>query len=145
MLQIHSRVADLYNEPMNQLEQQLRITVEELRERQEYELVNNAEFGLLNNADFKQRIHTHSGPPTPDDLDELISRRRGTRLLVAHPRAIAAFGRVCTKRGIYPDSVDVDGHHQLAWRGIPLLSCSKIPITDGHTTSILARRTGEEE
>jgi len=32
------------------------------------------------------------------DLDELLSRRRKTRLLLAHPRAIAAFGRECTPR-----------------------------------------------
>jgi hypothetical protein len=56
VLRIHSRVADLYNEPMNQTEQQLRLTIEALRERQEYEMVNNREFGLLHNADLKQRI-----------------------------------------------------------------------------------------
>ncbi|NGN69898.1 cyclic nucleotide-binding domain-containing protein, partial [Streptomyces sp. A7024] len=67
VLRVHSRVADLYNDPMNQTEEQLRLTVEALRERQEHELVNNKEFGLLHNADLKQRIHPRSGPPTPDD------------------------------------------------------------------------------
>ncbi|MEU8280259.1 Crp/Fnr family transcriptional regulator, partial [Microbispora bryophytorum] len=38
ILRVHSRVADLYNEPMNQTEQQLRLTIEALRERQEHEL-----------------------------------------------------------------------------------------------------------
>ncbi|MBU3865908.1 cyclic nucleotide-binding domain-containing protein, partial [Streptomyces sp. 4503] len=51
VLRVHTRVADLYNEPMNQVEQQLRLTIEALRERQEHELVNNREFGLLHNAD----------------------------------------------------------------------------------------------
>ncbi|MEN3541415.1 Crp/Fnr family transcriptional regulator, partial [Microbispora sp. ZYX-F-249] len=73
ILRVHSRVADLYNEPMNQTEQQLRLTIEALRERQEHELVNNRDFGLLHNADLKQRVHTRSGPPTPDDLDELLA------------------------------------------------------------------------
>ena len=73
VLRVHSRVSDLYNEPMNQTEQQLRLTVEALREREEHELVNNREFGLLHNADLKQRIPTRSGPPTPDDLDELLA------------------------------------------------------------------------
>ncbi|MCA6092921.1 cyclic nucleotide-binding domain-containing protein, partial [Streptomyces sp. SCA3-4] len=68
VLRVHTRVADLYNEPMNQVEEQLRLTVEALRERQEHEMVNNREFGLLHNADLGQRIHTRSGPPTPDDL-----------------------------------------------------------------------------
>src|SRR5207248_5521794 len=76
VLRVHTRVADLFNEPMNQVEQQLKLTVEALRERQEHEMINNPEFGLLHNADLKQRIHSRTGPPTPDDMDELLSRRR---------------------------------------------------------------------
>ncbi|HEY4024466.1 MAG TPA: family 2B encapsulin nanocompartment shell protein, partial [Pseudonocardiaceae bacterium] len=45
LLQVHTRVADLYNGPMNQLEQQLRLTVEALRERQEHDLLNSRDFG----------------------------------------------------------------------------------------------------
>ncbi len=144
VLRIHSRVADLYNEPQNQLEQQLRLTVESLRERQEHELVNNPDFGLLHNVDLRQRIHTHSGPPTPDDLDELLSRRRSTHFLFAHPKAIAAFGRQATAAGIYPATVLFHDQHVPAWRGVPILPLSKIPISDTGRTSIIAVRTGEE-
>jgi CRP-like cAMP-binding protein len=144
VLQVHSRVADLYNQPMNQIEQQLKLTVEALRERQEHELVNNPEFGLLHNAEHEQRIHTHGGPPTPDDMDELLSRRRGSKLFLAHPRAIAAFGRECSKRGLYPDSVDVEGHRIPSWRGVPIFPCGKIPVNGGHTSSIIVLRTGED-
>ncbi|MCW6005595.1 cyclic nucleotide-binding domain-containing protein [Micromonospora sp. CPCC 205371] len=144
VLRVHSRVADLFNHPMNQVEQQLRLTVEALRERQEHELVNNREFGLLHNADLKQRIHTRTGPPTPDDLDDLLCRRRKTRFMLAHPRAIAAFGRECTRRGVYPATATVDNVTVTAWRGVPLLPCDKIPISQWGTTSILAMRTGEE-
>ncbi|MEV6522673.1 family 2B encapsulin nanocompartment shell protein [Longispora sp. NPDC051575] len=143
VLKVHSRVADLYNEPMNQIEQQLRLTVEALRERQEHEMINNRQFGLLHNADLKQRLHTHSGAPTPDDLDELLSRRRNTQFMLAHPSAIAAFGRECTARGIYPTNVDLLGNMVPAWRGVPLLPCNKIPVSNTRTTSIIAMRTGE--
>lgn len=145
VLRVHTRVADLYNQPMNQMEQQLRLTVEALRELQEDQMVNNKEFGLLHNAALSQRIPTRSGPPTPDDMDELISRRRKPEYLLAHPKAIAAFGRECTKRGIYPNTVDFHGHHIPAWRGIPILPCNKIPITGARTTSILCMRTGEAD
>ena len=145
VLRVHTRVADLYNNPMNQLEEQLRLTIEELRERQEHELVNNRDFGLLHNADLKQRIHTRTGPPTPDDLDELLSRRRKSRFFLAHPHTIAAFGRECNRRGVYPQSVDVNGHMIPAWRGIPILPCDKIPITETRTSSILLLRTGVED
>ena len=108
-------------------------------------MVNNKEFGLLHNADYSQRIQTHSGPPTPDDLDELLSRRRSTRMMFAHPRAIAAFGRECNKRGLYPHATELLGSSVPSWRGVPILPCNKIPVSDGHTTSIIAMRTGEED
>ncbi|GAA3161699.1 MULTISPECIES: family 2B encapsulin nanocompartment shell protein [Streptomyces] len=144
VLRVHTRVADLYNGPMNQTEEQLRLTIEALRERQEHELVNNREFGLLHNADFKQRIQSHSGLPTPDDLDDLLSRRRGTKFLFAHPKAIAAIGREFNARGLYPDHVDLGGQQVPAWRGVPILPCSKIPVTKENTSSILAMRVGED-
>ncbi|GAA5068013.1 hypothetical protein HNP84_008280 [Thermocatellispora tengchongensis] len=144
VLRVHSRVADLYNDPMDQVGQQLRLTVEALRERQEHELINNREFGLLANADYKQRVHTRGGPPTPDDLDEILARRRKSQYFLAHPQAIAAFGRECNNRGIYPQTVEIDGSHVRAWRGVPILPCNKIPISDAGVTSILVMRTGEE-
>ncbi|WP_394843305.1 cyclic nucleotide-binding domain-containing protein [Pendulispora brunnea] len=145
VLRVHSRVADLYNDPMDQIEQQLRLTVEALRERQEDEMINNREFGLLHNADFAQRINTRSGPPTPEDMDDLLSRRRKTQFFLAHPRTIAAFGRECTKKGVYPQQIEFNGSHVWAWRGVPVLPCNKIPVTDTGTSSILAMRTGQED
>ncbi|MFD3915635.1 family 2B encapsulin nanocompartment shell protein [Streptomyces sp. NPDC058603] len=145
VLKVHSRVADLYNQPMNQTEQQLRLTVEALRERQEHELINNREFGLLTNCDYGQRLQPHDGGPSPDDMDELLSRRRGSKMFLAHPRAIAAFGRECNKRGLVPASVEVAGHHVPAWRGVPIFPSNKIPISDARTTSIICMRTGEAE
>ncbi|WP_101376788.1 family 2B encapsulin nanocompartment shell protein [Saccharopolyspora spinosa] len=145
VLRVHSRVADLYNQPMNQTEQQLRLTIEALRERQEEELINSRDFGLLHNADLRQRIHTRTGPPTPDDLDELLALVwKDPGFFLAHPRTIAAFGQECSKRGIYPQSVDLGGHQVPAWRGVPILPCNKLHVSDTRTSSILLVRTGEE-
>ncbi|MEU3789273.1 family 2B encapsulin nanocompartment shell protein [Streptomyces fructofermentans] len=145
VLRIHTRVADLYNQPMNQTEQQLRLTVEALKERQEHELVNNREFGLLHNCEYDQRLQPHDGVPSPDDLDELLSRRRGTKLLLAHPRAVSAIGRELNKRGLVPETIDVGGNRIPTWRGVPIFPCNKIPVTEARTTSIIAMRTGEAE
>ena len=145
ILRVHTRVTDLYNNPMNQLQEQLRLTVEALRETQENELLNNREIGLLHNVDPKQRIQPRGGPPTPDDMDDLLSRRRKTKFFLAHPRAIAAFGRECSRRGVYPQSIEVDGAHIPSWRGVPIFPCDKIPISSAATTSILAMRVGLEE
>jgi hypothetical protein len=146
VLRIHTRVADLYNNPMNQVEEQLRLTIEALRERQEDELMNNRDFGLLYNADFSQRISTRTGPPTPDDLDELLATVwKDPTVFLAHPRTIAAFGRECNRRGVYPQSIDINGHMMPAWRGIPVLPCNKIPVSETRTSSILLLRTGLEK
>jgi CRP-like cAMP-binding protein len=146
VLRVHTRVADLFNKPMSQVEQQLRLTIEALRERQEHELINNPDFGLLHNADLKQRIHSRTGPPTPDDLDEMLALVwKEPGYFLAHPRTIAAFGRECSSRGVYPQSIDLNGHWVPAWRGVPLLPCNKIPVTETRTSSILLMRTGQEK
>ncbi|MEI1374694.1 family 2B encapsulin nanocompartment shell protein [Nostoc sp. UHCC 0926] len=143
ILQISTRVADLYNEPMNQTEEQLRLTIEALRERQEHEMINNRDFGLLHNADLKQRIFTRSGPPTPDDLDELISIVwKEPSFFLAHPRTIAAFGRECNRLGLGPNSIPMGNSAIPAWRGIPIYPCNKIPVTKERTSSIMLMRVG---
>lgn len=146
VLRVHTRVADLYNEPMNQTEQQLRLTIEALRERQEHELINNREFGLLHNADLKQRIFSRSGAPTPDDFDELLATVwKEPTFFLAHPRTIAAFGRECNRLGVYPQSVPMGNSMVPAWRGVPIFPCNKLPISNNRTSSILLLRTGLEK
>ena len=144
LLQVHTRVVDLYNDPMNQLEEQLRLTIEALRERQESEMLNNREFGLLHNCDLKQRLPSRTGVPTPDDLDDLLSRRRNSQFFLAHPRAIAAFNQECTRRGVYPEKVIFQDKKVHAWRGVPLLPSDKVPISAEGTTSIMVMRVGED-
>jgi CRP-like cAMP-binding protein len=146
ILRVHTRVQDLYNEPIDQLEQQLRLTVEAVRERQEHELINNRDFGLLHNADFNQRIYTRTGPPTPHDMDKLLNTVwKNPGFILAHPEAIAAFRDECSRQGIAPETVHVRGGRVSAWRGVPIYPCWKIPITEQHTTSILVMRTGEAD
>ncbi|NVB42618.1 cyclic nucleotide-binding domain-containing protein [Pseudenhygromyxa sp. WMMC2535] len=142
ILRVHTRVMDLYSEPMDQLGEQLRLVAEALREAQEHALINDPEFGLLAKVHPKQRLQTRLGPPTPDDLDELLSRRRKPRALLAHPRAIAAFGRQCTLRKVQPQIEALDGAAVQAWRGVPLLPCDKLPIDAHGRSSIIVMRTG---
>ncbi|EYF07247.1 family 2B encapsulin nanocompartment shell protein [Chondromyces apiculatus] len=146
VLQVHSRVADLYNDPMNQVQQQLRLTIEALRERQEHEIVNNREFGLLHNAAVEQRINTRSGPPTPDDFDSLLATVwKQPSFFLAHPKVIAAFAQECNRRGVYPQGIDMGGASVPAWRGVPIFSCNKIPITSARSSSVVLMRVGEKD
>ena len=143
VLDIHTRISDLYSSPHNQIHEQLRLTIETIKERQESELINNAEYGLLNNVAPGFKVQPRTGAPTPDDLDELISRVwKEPGFFLAHPLTIAAFGRECTRRGVPPAIVTLFGSQFLTWRGLPLIPSDKVKVVNGKS-SILLLRTGE--
>lgn len=143
VVDVHTRVSDLYSSPHNQIREQLRLTIETVKERQESELINNAEYGLLNNVAPSQKVKSRTGAPTPDDFDELISKVwKEPAFFLAHPQAIAAFGRECTRRGVPPPTINLFGSQFITWRGIPLIPCDKLKVTKGKT-NILLLRTGE--
>lgn len=153
IVKISTQVSDIYSKPYDQSEEQLRLSMECLRERQEHELINSGDYGLLKNTSESQKIKTRSGYPTPDDLDELIARVwKDPSFFLAHPRAIAAFGRECTRRGVPPATVNLHGSQFLSWRGIPIIPTNKLlidgkldPMCETGTTNILLVRTGEEK
>lgn len=143
VVDVHTRISDLYSSPHNQIREQLRLTIETVKERQESELINNKEYGLLHNVADSQKVKSRTGSPTPDDFDELISRVwKEPAFFLAHPQAIAAFGRECTRRGVPPPTVSLFGSQFITWRGIPLIPCDKLRVTNGKT-NILLLRTGE--
>ncbi|HET6471455.1 MAG TPA: family 2A encapsulin nanocompartment shell protein [Pseudomonadales bacterium] len=144
ILDVHTRVSDLYSSPHDQIREQLRLTIEIIKERQESELINNKEYGLLASVDPAQRITTLTGAPTPDDLDELLAKVwKEPAFFLTHPLAIAAFGRECTRRGVPPPTVSLFGSQFVTWRGIPLIPSDKVRIEDGKS-KILLLRVGEK-
>jgi Phage capsid-like protein/Cyclic nucleotide-binding domain len=146
VLRVHTRVSDIYNNPHNQLGEQLRLTIEAVKERQEWEMINNPQIGLLNNVAPSCSVQTRSGPPTPDDMDELLARVwKQPAFFLAHPRAIAAFGRECTRRGVPPPTVEIFGSPFVTWRGVPVIPTDKLTVIGGETTNILLMRVGERE
>jgi len=146
IVDVHTRVSDLYSHPHDQIREQLRLTVEKVKERQESELINNADYGLLNNAAKSARIKTRKGAPTPDDMDELLAVIwKEPAFFLAHPRAIAAFGRECTRRGVPPPTATIFGSPFLTWRGVPLVPSDKLTINAEGKTNILLMRTGEKK
>jgi CRP-like cAMP-binding protein len=151
IVRLHTRVADLYNTPIDQLREQLRVTIESMKEQQEWEIINNPDFGLLHNIDHSMRVRSRTGTPTPDAMDELLSRVwKEPSIFLAHPRAIAAFARECTRRGVPPPTVQIFNSTLITWRGIPLVPCDKLMV-DGRkrprvgtgSTNILLLRLGE--
>jgi len=140
VLDVHTRVSDLYSSPHDQIKEQLRLTIETIKERQESELINNDDYGLLANVAAGQRISTLTGAPTPDDLDDLLTRVwKEPAFFLTHPLAIAAFGRECTRRGVPPPTCSLFGSQFLTWRGIPLIPSDKVPVEEGKTKILLLR------
>jgi hypothetical protein len=153
VLDVQTRISDLFSNPFDQIREQLRLTIETVKERQESELINNTGYGLLNNVPDSQKVKARKGAPTPDDLDELLTKVwKEPSFFLAHPRAIAAFGRECTRRGVPPPTVTLFGTPFLTWRGVPLIPTDKMhvdgkakPSSEGGKTNILLIRVGEKK
>ena len=87
-------------------------------------------------------------------MDELLTLVwKKPAFFLAHPKAIAAFGREATRRGVPPPTVNIFGSPFITWRGIPLVPSDKLQINGKSdvgcsglgSTSILLLRVGEAE
>ncbi|MCX6148507.1 MAG: Crp/Fnr family transcriptional regulator, partial [Candidatus Kapabacteria bacterium] len=86
-------------------------------------------------------------------LDSLITLVwKKPAFFIAHPRAIAAFGRECTRRGVPPVMVHLFGAPFMTWRGIPIVPSDKVEIRSKTRnpqgpglTDIILVRVGEQE
>ncbi len=146
VLRTHTRVTDLYSNVVDQLREQVRLVVEAVKEREEWELINHPKFGLLHEVVPPQRINARKGTPTPDDFDELLTLVwKKPAFFLAHPKAIAAFGREATRRGVPPTTVSIFGSQFITWRGIPIVPTNKLSITADGQTSVLLLRVGESQ
>ena len=144
IVDVHTRVSDLYSSPHDQIKEQLRLAIETIKEKQEGELINHPDYGLLASVADDQIVYPLTGAPTPDDLDELLTKVwKEPAFFLTHPLAIAAFGRECTRRGVPPPTVSLFGSQFLTWRGIPLVPSDKVPVADGKS-KILLLRVGEK-
>ncbi|MCL2075510.1 MAG: hypothetical protein FWH15_03550 [Betaproteobacteria bacterium] len=151
ILNVDTAVADVFSSPYDQTKEQLHLAIESLKERQESQIINNDDYGLLKNVADSQRVTPIKGAPMPDDLDELLSKVwKEPSFFLAHPRAIAAFERECTRRGVPPVTASIYGGTFILWRGIPLIPTDKLfvdglknPKGKGGKTNILLIRVGE--
>lgn len=140
IVDVHTRISDLYSSPFDQVKEQLRLAIETIKETQEGQLINNPDYGLLANVHPDQVLFPLTGAPTPDDLDLLIAKVwKEPAFFLTHPDAIAAFGRECTRRGVPPPTVSLFGAQFLTWRGLPLIPSDKVPVVDGKTKILLLR------
>jgi hypothetical protein len=153
IINVDTKVSDVYSSPYDQVGEQIGLAIESLKERQESQIINNDDYGLLKNIADSQRVQPRYGRPMPDDLDELLSKVwKEPSFFLAHPRAIAAFEREATRRGVPPVTASLNGGNFLLWRGVPLIPTDKLLVDGLKTpkgksgkTNILLVRTGENK
>src|SRR6202167_772373 len=86
VLDVQTRISDLYRSPHDQIREQLRLMIEKVKERQEKALINNTEYGLLNNVAPEMKVKSRHGAPTPDAIDELDRKVwKEPSFFLAHP------------------------------------------------------------
>jgi hypothetical protein len=151
IINVDTKISDVYSSPYDQIGEQIALAVESLKERQESQIINNDDYGLLKNVTDSQKVQTRFGRPMPDDLDELLTKVwKEPSFFLAHPRALAAFERECTRRGVPPVTANIAGGSFITWRGVPIIPTDKL-FVDGQKnpksrtgkTNILLVRTGE--
>ena len=108
VLRVHTRVADLYNEPMDQTEQQLRLTIEALRERAGARAGQQPRL----RAAAQRRPQASGSTPAPGRPPRTTwtsCSAGGGRpaFFLAHPRPSRRSAGSATPRGVYPDSVEL--------------------------------------
>jgi hypothetical protein len=108
-------------------------------------VINHPEFGLLAAVAKEMAITTESGPPTPNDLDNLISLVwNRPAFFLTHPKTIARFGHECTKRLVCIGAVEMLGSPFHTWRGSPIVPTNKLGIDAEGNSQIILLRTGVE-
>ena len=147
VLDVQTRVSDLYNHPYDQIQEQVRLLTEKVKEKQEAELINNPEYGFLANAAPSMKIKTrtrradarrsrradHQSLEGAGLLPRASARDRGLRARMHAPRRAAADRDACSASPF------------ITWRGIPLVPSDKLYIDDKGKTNILLLRTGEKK
>lgn len=146
VITMHTRIPDLFNSPHDQLREQIRLTIEAIKEEKERQFINAPKFGLLSIAAQKMRIHGSGQPLSPDHMDSLLSLVwNRPAFFVAHPRAIETFHHECNARGLNVETVEMFGVPFSTWRGIPILPSDKVPISGKKPlTSVLLMRVGQQ-
>ena len=153
VVRVHTRVSDLYNDPYDQL--QGADAADDRRDQ------GAAGMGVDQQQEVRPDPLSRSGHAdqhavrgtTPDDLDELLALVwKKPAFFLAHPKAIAAFERECTWRGVPPVTMNLFGSPVITWRGVPLMPCDKLEMKSRYhsnqwfgTTSILLLRVGEAD
>jgi hypothetical protein len=164
VVKVHTLVPTLFSNNFDQLQQQIDITADYIYEMEENLLFNHPTYGLLHNVHVPYKI-TVEEPPTPDLLDDMLSRVWvEPDLFAMHPVALEEFRYRANGLGISLEVVERCGSRFTAWRGVPIFPSNKLQLLANSkgqgagpeyqlvdrvkgesTTQVVLMRTGEEK
>jgi hypothetical protein len=139
VLDVHTRVSDLYSSPHDQIKEQLRLTIETIKELQESRA--HQQPGL---RPARQRGRRAARLPADRRADARRPGRAADQGLegAAFFHASARHRRLRPRMhapGVPPPTVSLFGSQFITWRGIPLIPSDKVPVADGKTKILLLR------
>ncbi|XWV25524.1 membrane protein [Tupanvirus deep ocean] len=146
IVKIPSKVYDVLNYPHNQMNQQIRLTIENIYEQQEKFFINNSQTGLITYCTKNDRAKEYEIPISPNMLDDLLGMvwNRPTFYLM-HPAALVDFCKACNSQSLNTGSMELFGYQFVTWRGLPIITSDKIPYEKGTRTFAFLIRSGEND
>jgi hypothetical protein len=143
-VKIPSKVHDVMNYPHNQMQHQIRLTIENLYEQQERYFITNQQTGLITYCIKNGRTREYDTRVTPDILDDLLRLvwNKPTFFLM-HPITFSDFCKACNVKGLNTGSIELFGYQFVTWRGLPIILSDKIPYEKN--THVFLIRTGAKD
>ena len=147
VLNTHTRVTDLYSNRIDQLREQVRLTVDAVKEREEWELINHPQFGLFNEVADRISVSSPARARLLRTISMIFWRSSGRsppfssriRRRLPHSDGRRRVAECRRQRLI------IFGSPFITWRGIPLIPTNKLQVGEDGKTSILLLRVGEAQ
>jgi hypothetical protein len=127
VVKIHMRAPTLFSTHHDQLREQIDLAAEYIYEEEENLFFSHPDYGILDNIHPRYQM-TVKGPPTPDVLDELLSRVwKEPDMFLMHPEALQTFRAEANARSLTLENVErCGGVPFTSWRGIPIFPSNKL-------------------
>lgn len=141
LIKVPSKIYDIMNYPHNQMNHQIRLTIENILEQQEKYFINNPQTGLITYCNKNGRLLEYSTRVTPDILDDLLALVwNKPSFYLMHPSTLSEFGKACNNKSLNTGNTELFGYQFVTWRGLPIIVSDKIPCDK--TTYVFLIRTG---
>ena len=128
------------------LEQRFKVTVEQIEERLEWELLNDKKHGLIPHISPSMKIKYNKKLSIFDNLDHMSTVLwNNPSFFIAHPKIIEYLELEANHASMQLTNIEINGNSFISWRNIAIIPSDKILFDQKkHTSDILLLRAGED-